>query len=87
MVPPGGGAWPPCEEAVVFSNFADQRLYLQERGDEPHPITPEPSAATALRYADGRTTPDRLPGQSTTTRGREDDCELRDSSGCWTGAT
>jgi len=54
----GGGAWLPCCGAVLFSNFANQRLYRQEPGGEPEPITPEPSAAGALRYADGRTTPD-----------------------------
>jgi dipeptidyl aminopeptidase/acylaminoacyl peptidase len=55
----GGGAWLPCAEAVLFSNFSDQRLYRQEPGGEPEPITPEPPAPAALRYADGRTTPDR----------------------------
>jgi dipeptidyl aminopeptidase/acylaminoacyl peptidase len=54
----GGGAWLPCGEAVVFSNFADQRLYRQHLGGKPAPITPEPSAPASVRYADGRTTPD-----------------------------
>jgi dipeptidyl aminopeptidase/acylaminoacyl peptidase len=54
----GGGAWLPCGEAVLFSNFDDQRLYRQEPGGRPGPITPEPSSPAALRYADGRTTPD-----------------------------
>jgi dipeptidyl aminopeptidase/acylaminoacyl peptidase len=33
---------------VYFSNFADQRLYRQDRGAQPRPITPEAD----LRYAD-----------------------------------
>ena len=45
----GGGAFLVSEGTVFFSNFADQRLYRQERGAEPVPITPE----APLRYADG----------------------------------
>ena len=52
----GGGAFAVADgqavaeaPAVYFSNFADQRLYRQDPGAEPRPITPE----TALRYADG----------------------------------
>lgn len=33
---------------VYFSNFADQRIYRQELGSQPQPITPEAD----LRYAD-----------------------------------
>ncbi len=54
----GGGAWLRQGDAVYFSNFEDQRLYRQELGGEPRPITPDPSAPAALRYADGRLTPD-----------------------------
>ena len=54
----GGGAWLACGEAVVFSNFEDQRLYRQEPGGRPEPITPAPPTAAALRYADGCSTPD-----------------------------
>ena len=41
--------------AVIFSNFADQRLYRQDFGQQPRPITPLPASgpADALRYADG----------------------------------
>jgi dipeptidyl aminopeptidase/acylaminoacyl peptidase len=54
----GGGAWLLAGDAVVFANFDDQRLYRLDRGGDPRPITPEPPAPAALRYADGRATPD-----------------------------
>ena len=42
---------------VVFSsNFADQRLYRQEPGGAPKPITPDTGGRS--RYADGRVTAD-----------------------------
>lgn len=44
----GGGAFTVFDGAIYFSNFADQRIYRQELGAVPHPITPEAS----LRYAD-----------------------------------
>ncbi len=62
----GGGAFVVQDRTVYFSNFADQRLYRQEAGQQPYPITPLPKAANsatqaadtgvpvdALRYADG----------------------------------
>ena len=55
----GGGGWLALGDAtVVFSNDADGRLYRQDAGGEPRPITPEPAAPRALRYADLRATPD-----------------------------
>ncbi|HEY3020395.1 MAG TPA: S9 family peptidase [Solirubrobacteraceae bacterium] len=49
----GGGAWLALgDAAVVFSNDADGRLYRQDAGGEPYPITPEPPTPRALRYAD-----------------------------------
>jgi dipeptidyl aminopeptidase/acylaminoacyl peptidase len=45
----GGGAYTVDSGTVYFSNFADQRLYRQERDGQPHPITPEGDT----RYADG----------------------------------
>ncbi len=55
----GGGAWTLAgEDLVLFSNFADQRLYRQRLGEEPVAITPEPEGAAALRYADFRVCPD-----------------------------
>jgi len=44
----GGGEYLVHDGVVYFANFADQRLYRQERGAAPQPITP----AAALRYAD-----------------------------------
>jgi dipeptidyl aminopeptidase/acylaminoacyl peptidase len=44
----GGGSYSVLNGVVFFSNFADQRLYRQEPGAEPHPMTHE----LDLRYAD-----------------------------------
>jgi dipeptidyl aminopeptidase/acylaminoacyl peptidase len=55
----GGGAWHlAAPDLVLFTDFADQRLYRQRLGEEPVAITPEPATAAALRYADLRVTPD-----------------------------
>jgi len=45
----GGGSFAVADSTVYFSNFADQRLYRQDPGAQPTPITPEAD----LRYADG----------------------------------
>jgi sugar lactone lactonase YvrE len=51
----GGGAWFRDGQVVFCSNFDDSRLYrIEQPGAEPRAITPEPDAAHALRYADGR---------------------------------
>jgi dipeptidyl aminopeptidase/acylaminoacyl peptidase len=55
----GGGAHLVAGSTVFFSNFADQRLYRQELGGSPRPITPEPSVPAGLRYADAIITPDK----------------------------
>ncbi|HEX4941552.1 MAG TPA: prolyl oligopeptidase family serine peptidase [Actinomycetota bacterium] len=52
----GGGAYLLHEGSVYFSNFADQRLYRQDAGGVPVPITPDTGGRD--RYADGRVTPD-----------------------------
>lgn len=52
----GGGAYLLHEGSVYFSNFADQRLYRQDAGGDPVPITPDTGGRD--RYADGRVTPD-----------------------------
>jgi dipeptidyl aminopeptidase/acylaminoacyl peptidase len=38
--------------AVVFANWADQRLWIATPGSEPVPLTPEPAVARGDRYAD-----------------------------------
>jgi dipeptidyl aminopeptidase/acylaminoacyl peptidase len=54
----GGGAYAVAGDTVFFSNFADQRLYRQDPGQPPRPITPEPPTPAAHRYADTCPTPD-----------------------------
>ncbi len=46
----GGGDYAVLNGRVLFSNFTDQRLYVQEIGSEPKPITPQAS----MRYAEGQ---------------------------------
>jgi dipeptidyl aminopeptidase/acylaminoacyl peptidase len=46
----GGGAYTVAEGKVYFTNFADQRLYIQTLNSQPQPLTPESSGQ--LRYAD-----------------------------------
>jgi dipeptidyl aminopeptidase/acylaminoacyl peptidase len=54
----GGGSFVVHGDTVVFSNFVDQRLYRQDPGASPRPITPDPPTPSSIRYADGRVTPD-----------------------------
>ncbi|NLE44801.1 MAG: S9 family peptidase [Chloroflexi bacterium] len=54
----GGGAAIFDGETVIFSNLSDQRLYRYDGQATPQPITPEPSLARGVRYADGCLTPD-----------------------------
>lgn len=51
----GGRAYAFANERLVYSNFADQRLYLQCDGQAPSVLTPE-----GFRYADGAAAGDRL---------------------------
>ena len=44
----GGGAFLVDRGIVYFSNYVDQRIYVQAPGETPQPLTPESS----LRYAD-----------------------------------
>ena len=54
----GGGECWYHGDRVFFSDFADGRLYrLDDAGATPLPLTPEPAAPHALRYADGCVTP------------------------------
>ena len=45
----GGGAFMASDGTIYFSNFTDQRIYIQRPGLEPQPLTPESTS----RYADG----------------------------------
>ena len=45
----GGGDYAVSNGMVIFSNFTDQRLYIQKPGSEPKALTP----AADMRYADG----------------------------------
>ncbi len=45
----GGGDYAVSNGTIVFSNFTDQRLYVQRPGLKPWPLT----SASDLRYADG----------------------------------
>ncbi|HET9016154.1 MAG TPA: prolyl oligopeptidase family serine peptidase [Thermomicrobiaceae bacterium] len=54
----GGGSYWVHGQTVFFTNFVDQRLYRQDPGAPPRPITPEPATPAGLRHADGTMTPD-----------------------------
>ena len=54
----GGGSYAVAGETLFFSDFADQRLYRQTGPPRARPITPEPPAPAAHRYADACPTPD-----------------------------
>ena len=47
----GGGAHAVSDGTVFFTHYDDQRLYRQDRGIAPRPISPA-AAGSALRYAD-----------------------------------
>ena len=49
----GGGAYLVDDGVVYFCNDADQRLYRQERGAAPVPITEAAAKPRGLRHADG----------------------------------
>ncbi|HEV2896004.1 MAG TPA: S9 family peptidase, partial [Actinomycetota bacterium] len=54
----GGGSYAVHGGTLFFSDYADQRLYRQDPGAAPVPITPEPPAPAAYRYADACPSPD-----------------------------
>jgi dipeptidyl aminopeptidase/acylaminoacyl peptidase len=54
----GGGSYLAHRGVLYFSDFGDQRLYRQDPGSPPRPITPEPATRAADRYADACPTPD-----------------------------
>lgn len=48
----GGRPWTILGDTVVFTNWADQRIYAFTEGDDaPHPLTPEPERHHGLRYS------------------------------------
>ncbi len=49
----GGGAWWTRGPTVWFTHWDDQRLYRQEGDAPPEPVSPEPEAPRADRWADG----------------------------------
>ena len=55
----GGAAWWVADGMLVYSEYADQRLYRLDPGGTPVALTPEPAVKGGDRYADGRPTPDR----------------------------
>jgi dipeptidyl aminopeptidase/acylaminoacyl peptidase len=54
----GGGVYCVRAGTVIFVNDQDQRLYRQDPGKNPIPITPEPDSPRTHRYADGTFSPD-----------------------------
>ena len=48
----GGGAYLVHQGTVYFSDFANQRLYVQRAGEAPEALTPEVTPTAGLRYAD-----------------------------------
>jgi dipeptidyl aminopeptidase/acylaminoacyl peptidase len=49
----GGGSYLVSDGTIYFSNLSDQRMYRQEVGGDPIPITPEPPVPASWRYANG----------------------------------
>ncbi len=54
----GGRPWTVLGASVVFTNWADQRIYVHDGAGEPRPLTPEPERHHGLRYADLAPGPD-----------------------------
>ncbi|MEO7429873.1 MAG: S9 family peptidase, partial [Acidimicrobiales bacterium] len=54
----GGGAWWVAGGVLWFADWATQRLHRVAPGGEPAALTPDPSVARGLRFADGRLSPD-----------------------------
>ncbi len=55
----GGGSYFVTEGVIYFCNYTDQRIYRQQKGNFPQPITPEPDIAAGLRYAAIRISPNK----------------------------
>jgi dipeptidyl aminopeptidase/acylaminoacyl peptidase len=54
----GGGSYAVRDGVVFFTNFADERVYRQDPGSAPVPITPEPPRPRSVRHADLEISPD-----------------------------
>ncbi len=54
----GGRSYVVGGDAVYFSNFGDQRLYVVRPGGQPEPMTPAPPSPASLRYAAPVLSPD-----------------------------
>jgi dipeptidyl aminopeptidase/acylaminoacyl peptidase len=54
----GGRCYATQGQLIVFSNWADQRLWTIDGGSEPTPLTAEPAQPTSVRYADPVISPD-----------------------------
>ena len=54
----GGGPYFLHGESVFFSDYGSQRIYRQDPGIGPRPLTPEPTSDAGYRYADGCVSPD-----------------------------
>jgi hypothetical protein len=49
----GGGDHAVSDGTLIFSTFTDQRLYRQDHGSEPKPLTPIPRGATPTARSTG----------------------------------
>jgi len=54
----GGGAFLIAGDTVFFTDYADQRLQRQDKGDDPFPISDEPDVPAGQRFASMQMTPD-----------------------------
>ena len=48
----GGGSYAVRNRTVYFTNWSDQRIYVQDDGGDPRPLTAEPDIPRGSRYAD-----------------------------------
>ncbi|MBB4910726.1 S9 family peptidase [Actinophytocola algeriensis] len=48
----GGRPWTVLGDTVVFTNWADQRIYAYDGSGDPRPLTPMPARGHGLRYGD-----------------------------------
>ena len=53
----GGGSYAVQNRTLYFTNWSDQRIYVQNDDSDPQPLTPEPGISRGSRYADLTLTP------------------------------